>query len=436
MKNITALLPLTIVFFSGCGILCNPTYTPTGKLVSQDLSNEPIRLQVEDPRKENEKVFYTYKVLGLHTDYLELSKNAYVKLQRPSCEIIKQSLNDALNIAGYKIVEDAPISLNVMLLKFLAVSPDTWGPQPHRVTADIELDVAIKKSGIELSRKRISEHVAKEWDAFHQYEDSEVVLSSCLSNVVEKTASDNSILNAVKRGYGIELPEERAESEETKQPPESSIPRARSQREIRTGTAFAVSDAGHLISSYHVMKDANEIRVKFEGQDYIPATLQRYSLSNDIALLKIDQPTSNYLSFADFRTVRQGQKVFTLGYPVTQVLGTEPKYSEGTISSLSGIMGEYSLIQISVPVQPGNSGGPLVNTSGDVIGMITSTAAVQTFFAATGTLPQNVNWAVKADYIIPLLPKGCEKESDTESEAGDTDTIAHVRKSICLIEAK
>lgn len=203
-----------------------------------------------------------------------------------------------------------------------------------------------------------------------------------------------------------------------------------------TGTGFVVSPEGHLITAYHIIKDATQIRIKFEGQDWLTAKVQKHSFSNDVAVLKVNQPTQNYLSFVDFATVKQGQKVFTLGYPVVGVLGDEPKYTEGTISSLSGVKGEDSLIQISVPVQPGNSGGPLATISGDVIGVITSTAAVRAFYEDTGTLPQNVNWAIKADYITPLLPKEYRSRIDTGSKSIGDNAIDIVKRAICFVEAK
>lgn len=214
------------------------------------------------------------------------------------------------------------------------------------------------------------------------------------------------------------------------QPP-ASEPKERTQ--VAAGTGFCISPNGSIITAYHIVQGASQINVKFGDKDWLTAKLQKYSFSNDVAMLKIDQPTLNYLSFADLSTIQQGQKVFTLGYPATNVLGGGPKYSEGTISSLSGIMGEYSLMQISVPLQPGNSGGPLVNASGEVVGMIVSTAAVQTFFELTGALPQNVNWAVKADYIIPLFLKESPNRLSTENK-NFSKLLAHLRKSICFIK--
>jgi len=86
-------------------------------------------------------------------------------------------------------------------------------------------------------------------------------------------------------------------------------------------------------------------------------------------------------------------EVFTVGYPVTDILGEELKFTDGVISSLSGVGDDAAFVQITVPLQPGNSGGPLVNNAGEVVGVVTSTAAVANFVRTVGTLPQNINWA-------------------------------------------
>ena len=121
-----------------------------------------------------------------------------------------------------------------------------------------------------------------------------------------------------------------------------------------------------------------------------------------------------------------------MGFPVSSVLGQEAKYTEGVVSSLSGIKGASSFLQITVPIQPGNSGGPLVNERGEVVGIITSTAAILPFIKESGTLPQNINWAVKADYLRPLieLPKAEQKEFSREQ------LIEHVKKSTFFIEVE
>jgi len=91
-----------------------------------------------------------------------------------------------------------------------------------------------------------------------------------------------------------------------------------------------------------------------------------------------------------------GDTVFIIGYPTPDLLGTDPKYTNGTVSALSGLRGDASFLQISVPIQPGSSGGPLGNDEGDVVGVVVATADAPTFMEAADSIPQNINWAVKS----------------------------------------
>ena len=109
--------------------------------------------------------------------------------------------------------------------------------------------------------------------------------------------------------------------------------------------------------------------------------VEKIDPANDLALILISVPALGYLEMSAENSLRVGQKVFTMGFPVPDVLGYEAKYSEGAVS----------LIQTTVPIQPGNSGGPLSDESGHVVGAVTSSAAVQSFLKYTGTLPQDIN---------------------------------------------
>jgi S1-C subfamily serine protease len=110
-----------------------------------------------------------------------------------------------------------------------------------------------------------------------------------------------------------------------------------------------------------------------------------------------------YIPLAPARSLRIGEPIFTVGFPATNLLGEEPKFTDGSASSLSGPGGDAIFFQMTVPIQPGNSGGPVINDAGLVVGVVTSTAAIRPFLSATGTLPQNINWAVKSEYALPLF---------------------------------
>jgi len=201
---------------------------------------------------------------------------------------------------------------------------------------------------------------------------------------------------------------------------------------VFTGTCFAVSDTGLLLTSNHVVDNARSIEIRLADGRSERAVVEKASSSNDLALLRIQAATSGYLTLAPPRRAELGQPVFTLGFPATSILGKDHKFTDGSISALSGLGGEASFLQISVPIQPGNSGGPLLNDQGEVLGIITSTAAVEHFMKTTGSLPQNVNWAVKAEYAAPLFdPPPALPVAPNRGAA-----IKRAQAALCSVEAR
>jgi S1-C subfamily serine protease len=178
--------------------------------------------------------------------------------------------------------------------------------------------------------------------------------------------------------------------------------------DVATGTGFLFSSSDYVITSYHVVHGAKSIRVRLINGKRIDATVALKDTNNDIAVLKLSQsPTSrqNIIVLGDSSSVKTGDRVFTYGFPLVDLLGdAEPRYSEGFINSLSGISNDPRLFQVSIPIQPGNSGGPVFNEKGELIGIATSSIdSVQTQ-KVFGSSPQNVNFAIKSSYIKSLLP--------------------------------
>ena len=199
---------------------------------------------------------------------------------------------------------------------------------------------------------------------------------------------------------------------------------------VGTGTGFAISKDGLIVTACHVIEDATIIKVHLSQDVSAFAKVVHSDPMNDLAVLRIENPTPNFLWIAPIRSAKTGDRVFTMGFPVTSLLGEEAKYTEGVISSLSGVKGAASLLQITVPVQPGNSGGALVNESGEIVGIITSSAAIPFFVKESGTLPQNVNWAIKADYLRPML----ELPEVAQQNLSREQIIAHVKDSSFRID--
>jgi S1-C subfamily serine protease len=209
----------------------------------------------------------------------------------------------------------------------------------------------------------------------------------------------------------------------------SATEETRRSASVSTGTCFVVAPDGLILTTYHLIKDARTVTARFENGDELSADPEQVSANNDLALLRVNRPTPIYLSLALLPNPKLGEPVFTLGFPAPSVLGAEPKFTEGTVSALSGPGNESTFLQVSVPLQPGNSGGPLVNHRGEVVGIITATAALLPFLQKTGSLPQNVNFAVKAGYASllfsapPMLPPATDRDS----------AIRRVRGALCTI---
>ena len=178
--------------------------------------------------------------------------------------------------------------------------------------------------------------------------------------------------------------------------------------DVATGTGFLFSSSNYVITSYHVVHGAKSIKVRLVNGERIDATVSLKDTNNDIAILKLSQPPTsrqNIIVLGDSSSVKTGDRVFTYGFPLVDLLGdAEPRYSEGFINSLSGISNDPRLFQVSIPIQPGNSGGPVFNEKGKLIGIATSSIDADKTKKVFGSNPQNVNFAIKSSYINSLLP--------------------------------
>ena len=170
-----------------------------------------------------------------------------------------------------------------------------------------------------------------------------------------------------------------------------------------SGTGFFVSADGYIATNNHVIDGATSIQVRLKGGKTLAAKIIRVDRKNDLAIIKINGDGYKSLQIQSSSNIKRGEKVYAMGFPQTQFQGIEPKLTDGLISSLSGIADEPTTFQISNPIQPGNSGGPLFTESGRVVGIVVSSLSTLALVKATGSLPQNINYAVKSNYLIELL---------------------------------
>jgi TPR repeat protein len=224
-------------------------------------------------------------------------------------------------------------------------------------------------------------------------------------------------------------------TEENKQPPDQ-VPQSAS-----SGTGWAISPT-HIVTCHHVIDGHKNYSLFLKGSEIkIPLKLLVSDRQNDIAVLEISKKDVKFSSFIPLSTGKSsaGEDVFTIGYPHTDLLGKEPKFTEGSISATSGIRDDPRTLQISVPVQSGNSGGPLLGEDGRAVGIITSKLAAAKVFEWTGDLPQNINYAVKSVYLRILLETEdidfSTKPIATE-ELSKPDLIKMITDSVGLIIAE
>jgi len=161
----------------------------------------------------------------------------------------------------------------------------------------------------------------------------------------------------------------------------------------KSGTGFYINSNGYLLTNHHVVDSCSQIWINGSGSQ-IQARLIQQDKNLDIAALKVLKTTRDY---AKFGKVRTGEDVMALGFPLGDVLGTEIKATKGNVSSLSGFEGNKDYLQFTAPIQPGNSGGPLLNEGGFVVGINTANYG--------GERLQNVNFAIKGTSASSFLGK-------------------------------
>ena len=244
---------------------------------------------------------------------------------------------------------------------------------------------------------------------------------------VNATCELYAIGEQVVYGSRYELPHAPAPSAPVAEPePPTSGP------QVAEGTCFAVRSDGVLVTAYHVVEGATSIQVALADGRQLPATVETVSPTLDLAVLRVAASTPEYLVLAENRPASLGDSVFTIGFPVRSLLGDEPKYSSGEISSLSGPHDDATYLQVTVPIQPGNSGGPLVSSQAEVLGIVTLIAAPLPFIEATGSLPQNINWAVRGELVRTLVNPGPQtRPAQTKEEADQAENSGRCMRCYC-----
>jgi hypothetical protein len=168
-----------------------------------------------------------------------------------------------------------------------------------------------------------------------------------------------------------------------------------------TGTAFIVSTEGHAVTNHHVVSGCKELRVQGRSDSIQMITRDEVS---DLALLKMPGVSRATAALApDPASLRQGQDIVVFGFPLDSVLSSGGNLTPGVVSAITGLGNNSNQIQITAPIQPGSSGSPVMDKKGYVVGVVSMKLSDSVMAKATGSLPQNVNFAISGQTLKAFL---------------------------------
>ncbi len=168
-----------------------------------------------------------------------------------------------------------------------------------------------------------------------------------------------------------------------------------------TGTAFVVSTEGHAVTNHHVVVGCKEVRV--QGRSELVQVITRDEVS-DLALLKMPGETRAAAALSpDPASLRQGQDIMVFGFPLDSVLSSGGNLTPGVVSAITGLGNNSNQIQITAPIQPGSSGSPVMDKKGHVVGVVSMKLSDSAMVKHTGTLAQNVNFAISGQTLKAFL---------------------------------
>jgi S1-C subfamily serine protease len=185
--------------------------------------------------------------------------------------------------------------------------------------------------------------------------------------------------------------------------PKKTVPAKPAVRTTSTGSGIIIAPNGIILTNEHVVRQCDTLQIVVDSARTLKATLRAADATRDLALLAVEESLSPAAPVRQDGMPRLGEPVAVIGYPLVNVLSGQPNVSFGHVNSTVGAKSNLSHMQIDVPIQRGNSGGPVLDAAGNVIGIVVSKLDALKLAKSTGDLPQNINFAIRGDVVRSFL---------------------------------
>jgi S1-C subfamily serine protease len=174
---------------------------------------------------------------------------------------------------------------------------------------------------------------------------------------------------------------------------------------VQIGAGIVVSADGLVLTNSHVARGCDALTILDAQRGRVVAALVDADVANDLALLRMDRKFPAVATFRRNAPLQAGEAVTVVGFPLASVLGFEPNVTFGYVSATGGLRGDSTRFQISAPIHKGNSGGPILDQGGQVIGIVTAKLDALAVQKRTGDLPQNISFGVRGEVAQAFLER-------------------------------
>jgi S1-C subfamily serine protease len=211
---------------------------------------------------------------------------------------------------------------------------------------------------------------------------------------------------------------------------------ARPAGKTSIGAGIIATHDGMIVTNHHVVDGCSAIIVLDSNKNRTPAERIASDSKNDLALIRVSRSFPDVAAFRTGVQLQAGESVTVVGYPLASILGSEQNVTFGYVSATAGLRGDASTFLISAPVHKGNSGGPILDQSGNVTGIVSSKLNALVVQKRTGDLPQNISFGVKGEVAQTFLEaQNVNFQSSTERRKLENTEVAAIGKAITVLVA-